>query len=78
MKNSFAAESFSVRQDTLDGWPIGITTYLIQGIYHCHVDNVSPGAVFARAQASTSAEAEAIALEVASRRLKATRIRSTK
>ena len=36
-----------------------IETYKLGDVYHCTIDNVDPGARFARAEGSTSEEAEA-------------------
>ncbi len=67
------ATDFSSRQETLHGWPICVTTYAIAGVYHCHIDNVSPGAVFARASDVDRETAERTALAKAADRLAQTR-----
>lgn len=67
------AEEYSERTDTIDGWPIHIVTYRIGQTYYCTVDNVDPGARFARAEAATRADAERTALEKAKRYLAQTR-----
>ena len=67
------AEEFTRRRDVLEGWEIELTTYLIDGIYHCHIDNVSPGATVSRAEGKTREEAEAAAIEKARGRLASTR-----
>lgn len=66
-------EEHSTRKDSLAGWNVGITTYRIGDTYHCHVDNVSPGATVARAQAATREEAEKVAIERATARLAETK-----
>ncbi|HEY2905694.1 MAG TPA: hypothetical protein VGJ29_07315 [Vicinamibacterales bacterium] len=66
-------EQYSLRQEELAGWPISIETYKLGDVYHCTIANVDPGARFARADGSTLAEAEALALEKARRYLAQTR-----
>ena len=67
------AEEYSRREIELVGWAISIETYKLGDVYHCTIYNVDPGARFARADGSTKAEAEQIALEKAERYLKQTR-----
>jgi hypothetical protein len=67
------AEDYSERKDTLDGWPVHIVTYRIGGTYYCTIDNVDPGARFARAEGATREDVERVALEKAQRYLKQTR-----
>jgi hypothetical protein len=67
------ATEFKTREDILQGWPIRVTTYAIAGVYHCHIDNVSPGAVFARASNVDRETAERTALSKAADRLAQTR-----
>ena len=67
------AEEYSRREIELAGWPISIETYRLGDVYHCTISNVDPGARFARADGSTKAEAERIALEKATRYLQQTR-----
>ena len=67
------AEDYSERKDTIDTWPIHIVTYRIGQTYYCTIDNVDPGARFARAEGATRADAERIALEKAKRYLAQTR-----
>jgi hypothetical protein len=71
------AEEYSRRQVELLGWPISIETYRLGAVYHCTIYNVDPGARFARADGSTKAEAEQMALEKAERYLQQTRRFST-
>jgi hypothetical protein len=66
-------EEYSRRQEELAGWPISIETYKLGEVYHCTIANVDPGARFARADASTRQEAEALAIEKATRYLAQTR-----
>ena len=67
------AEEYSERNDTLETWPIHIVTYRVGGTYYCTIDNVDPGARFARAEGTTREHAERVALEKAQRYLRQTR-----
>lgn len=51
-------ENFAERKLEIEGWPVNITTYQIGETFHCHADNVSPGAGIARATGATREEAE--------------------
>ncbi len=51
-------------------------SYRLGDTYYCSVDNVDPGAVVARADAATRAEAEGAAVEKARQRIGKTRITS--
>jgi hypothetical protein len=67
------AEEYTERKETIDTWPIHIVTYRIGDMYYCTIDNVDPGARFARAEARTREDAERVALEKAHRYLRQTR-----
>ncbi len=67
------AENYTERSETLDGWPVHIVTYRIGETYYCTIDNVDPGARFARAEGPTREETERAALEKARRYLGQTR-----
>ena len=67
------AENYTERNDVVDGWPIHIVTYRIRDTYYCTIDNVDPGARFARAEGPTREDAENAALEKARRYLHQTR-----
>lgn len=67
------AEEFTERRQEIDGWPVRIITYRIGLRHYCAIDNVDPGARFARAEGSTLEEAEREALQKAQRYLKQTR-----
>ena len=67
------AEDYTERKDQIDGWPVNIVTYRIGDKYYCTIDNVDPGARFARAEGATREEVERVALEKAQRYLKQTR-----
>ena len=67
------AEDYTERKDEIDGWPVNIVTYRIGDKYYCTIDNVDPGARFARAEAATREEVERVALDKAQRHLKQTR-----
>ena len=67
------SEDYQETQQELDGWAINVVSYRVGGKFYCTIDNVSPGARFARAEGATREEAEAAALEKARRYLKQTR-----
>jgi hypothetical protein len=67
------AENYTERNETIDGWPVHIVTYRIGDKYYCSIDNVDPGARFARAEGPTRDEVERIALEKAKKYLGQTR-----
>ena len=71
------SEDFRERRDELSGWSVNIVSYRIGDRFYCSIDNVDPGARFARAEGVTREEAEAAALEKASRYLQQTRRRPT-
>ncbi|MSO56671.1 MAG: hypothetical protein EXQ55_07085 [Acidobacteria bacterium] len=71
------AEDYTERNEEVGGWPVHIVTYRIGDKYYCAIDNVDPGARFARAEAATREEVERVALEKAQRHLKQTRKFST-
>ncbi|MEP7121600.1 MAG: hypothetical protein ABJE95_11840 [Byssovorax sp.] len=73
--SQFTAQEYERRADVIEGWEVGITTYRLGDRCFCKIDNVSPGALIARAVASTRAEAESVALGSARSRLAATRRR---
>ena len=64
---------YSERKLELAGWPVKVTSYQLDGVYHATVDNVSPGAWIARADGPTKAAAEEQALAIAGQRLAKTR-----
>jgi len=66
-------EDYSRRKTELSGWAIEIETYRLGDVYHTTIYNVDPGARFARADGPTREEAEAHALEKATRYLAQTR-----
>ena len=66
-------EDYSERTLELAGWPVRIVSYRLGKTYHAKADNVSPGAMIARAQAADKEEAEAQVLAKAEERLAATR-----
>jgi len=67
------SEDYQETKRDLDGWPINITSYRVGDAWYCTIDNVSPGARFARAEGTTREEAESKAIEKATRYLKQTR-----
>lgn len=66
------AEEYQSRVETIDGWPVRVTSYAIAGVHHCHIDNVSPGAIIARASDADRAVAEETARAKALSRLGST------
>ena len=67
------SEEFRERREELNGWRVNIVSYRIGDRFYCTIDNVDPGARFARAEGATREEAEAAALEKATRYLQQTR-----
>ena len=71
------AEEYTERNETIDTWPVHIVTYRVDEKYYCTIDNVDPGARFARAEGATRDDAERTALEKAKKYLGQTRRRPT-
>jgi hypothetical protein len=69
------AEDFSERVVSVNGWECRLTSYRLNGLYHCTADNVSPGARLTRATGATKEEAELKALQRAGELLSRTRRR---
>lgn len=69
------SEDFRERRAELDGWAVNVVSYRIGDRFYCTVDNVDPGARFARAEGPTREDAESAALEKARRYLQQTRRR---
>ena len=67
------SEEFQERREDLGGWKVNIVSYRIGDRFYCTIDNVDPGARFARAEGATREEAEATALDKAKRHLQQTR-----
>ena len=67
------AEEYTERHEEIDGWKVHIVTYRIGDRFYCTIDNVDPGARFARAEGSTREAAEQQALAKAERYLAQTR-----
>ena len=76
MTENLRSEGYQRRADTLAGWPIKIVGYRIGATHYCHIDNVSPGATIARANAASREAAEEEAIAKATGRLEKTRRRS--
>jgi hypothetical protein len=66
-------EDYSRDQRDLAGWQVTVETYALDGVYHCTIANVDPGARIARADGATKEEAEGKAIEKATRYLGKTR-----
>ena len=69
------AEEYTQRREKVGDFEINIVSYRLGDRYHCKVDNVSPGAVVARRDGSTRAEAEQTAVAIARERVGQTRVR---
>lgn len=67
------AEDYSERLLEVAGWPLRLISYRLGEMFYCTADNVSPGALIARAAGASREEAEAKALGKASERLVRTR-----
>jgi hypothetical protein len=70
------AEEYSERRLEVEGWEVNLTSYRIGAVFHCHADNVSPGANIARTRGESRQEAEEKALERARQHLSNTRRRA--
>jgi hypothetical protein len=69
------SEAFQERREEIGGWAVNIVSYRAGDTYYCTIDNVDPGARFARAEGATREQAEAAAREKAARYLQQTRRR---
>ena len=67
------AEGYAKRRQPLGDWTIEIETYQLGDVFYCTINNVDPGARFARAEGRTRDEAEQKALEKAEKYIKQTR-----
>jgi hypothetical protein len=67
------AEEYKEQSFELAGWPVKMTSYKLGDKYIAKIDNVSPGAQIARAEAATREAAESKATEDAQRRLQRTK-----
>lgn len=63
------AEEFRVSIQEIAGVEVSITSYRIGDRFHFHVANRDPGATIARAEGTTSEEAQTLALMLAKQRL---------
>jgi len=68
-------EHYSERKVEIDGWPVNVASYQLEGKWHAKADNVSPGAALARIVAATREEAEQKALDRARELLSRTKRR---
>jgi hypothetical protein len=66
-------EAYSRDERELAGWPVTVETYALDGVYHCTIANIDPGARISRADGATKEEAERKAIEKATRYLWQTR-----
>ena len=67
------AEGYAKRRQPLGDWTIEIETYQLGDVFYCTINNVDPGARFARGNGATKEEAEMSAIEKATRYLAQTR-----
>jgi len=67
------AEGYTKRRQPLGDWEIEIETYQAGDVFYCTINNVDPGARFARAEGATKEEAARKALEKAEKYIKQTR-----
>jgi hypothetical protein len=67
------AEGYERRRLELAGWLIELETHKLGDVYYCTINNVDPGARFARAEGPTREEAESQALAKAERYLAQTK-----
>ena len=67
------AEGYMKRRQPLGDWTIEIETYHVGNVFYCTINNVDPGARFARGEGATREEAESKALEKAEKYIKQTR-----
>ena len=71
---AFRAQNHSERKEKVPPFEIRVTSYRLGTEWHCSVDNVSPGAVIARASGKTREEAERTAVTKAKEYIGKTRI----
>jgi len=71
------AEEFQERKTTLAGWPVNISSYRLDSVWHAKADNVSPGANLARSTGTTREEAEDSVIKRAEELLKRTKRHET-
>jgi hypothetical protein len=67
------AEGYAKRRQPLGDWTIEIETYQLGDVFYCTINNVDPGARFARAEGPTREDAERKALEKAEKYIRQTR-----
>jgi hypothetical protein len=67
------AEDYQDRQEKVLDWTINIVSYKLGDRYFCTVDNVDPGARLSKGEGATREEAEAQAVEKATRYIANTR-----
>jgi len=67
------AEGYAKRRQALGDWEIEIETYQLGDVFYCTINNVDPGARFARAEGPTRDAAERAALDKAEKYIKQTR-----
>lgn len=58
-------EDYSERKTQLAGWPVTLTSYKLDSVYHTTIDNQDPGAWVVKAQGATRQESESKAVKEA-------------
>ena len=62
-------EEYSSERREIAGIGVTVTRYRIGETYHCHVENLDPGATISRSSAATAEQAEENAVSKAEQRL---------
>jgi hypothetical protein len=58
-EETFRPEGYERKTDTIEGWPVTISSFRLKNMWHCTIDNVSPGAIVSRGQGPTRDDAVA-------------------
>jgi len=66
-------ENYTQDRRELAGWPVTVESYGLNGVYHCTIYSIEPGARITRADGGTREEAEQRAIERATKYLSQTR-----
>lgn len=68
---TFGAGNVVERVERIAGTEVRVRSYKVGERFACHIDNIDPGTVIARAQGDTRSRAEEAAIEQAMSKLKA-------
>jgi hypothetical protein len=74
MDKVMKAEEYQERLIVVGGWPVNVSSYRFDTVWHAKADNFSPGASLARATGNSREEAESAALKRAEELLGRTRV----